>query len=85
MMKSQQEIKDEILKIGATKRLEELNREREYLVSILGENVKKSKAIIKTSNRLRGRSYNGTHWMQRPENRSKVMKMVRKMQRGKNG
>lgn len=27
------------------------------------------------------KSYNGKHWMQRPENRAKVMKMVRKMKR----
>jgi len=28
------------------------------------------------------KSYNGTHWMQKPENRAKMMRMVAKMKRG---
>lgn len=28
-------------------------------------------------------SYNGKHWMQQPENKGKVLKMIKKMHRGK--
>lgn len=30
-----------------------------------------------------GRKYNGTHWMQKPENRAKMMKNVRRMHRAR--
>lgn len=75
--------------------LEELRKQREQLSfsigliesRIDGERSKvKRKAIVKAAKpvppNMKGHKYNGTHWMQRSENKAKMLSIIKKMQKG---
>lgn len=84
-------LKSHLLILGAQTRLKELNKERNELLKILGikEDVSaKEYGIIKELNKIRSapllkkqgkhRTYKGKHWTQRPENRAKMLRQIRK-------
>lgn len=84
-MKSPKEIKRELLKIAASIKLNELNRERDYLLQILDDRKEIKRSILKTAKKKltrkgtnKGFSYKGKHWTQRPENKDKVRAMTAK-------
>jgi hypothetical protein len=92
-MKSLKEIRDELVSIGATQRLLELDKERATLIKLInginkfdlqakilntvGERPRrKYRKLGKTQKK--GFRYNGTHWMQKPENKARVVAMAKK-------
>lgn len=91
----------ELQKLGAQVRLEEINRERDYLLDFLGYQPGLAQDIIKTVKKIKkankkqvgGGPYNkrNPHWMQMPKNRARVRKMAllaarkRKLNRLQNG
>ncbi len=75
-MKSLQEIKDELLKLGATARLSDLNKERELLLKILTKDAELKNKINKHIRKKYIRK--GKHWTQLPKNRAKLMAMTKK-------
>lgn len=82
-MKSPKEIRNELLKIGAVRRLEELNEERKILIKILEGDVEKRKRVTSTirlraSNRLH---HKGLHWTQKSKNKAKLKEMAKKSAR----
>lgn len=70
--KTRKEILDDAFKEGATLRLSTLNHERDALLSVLGDkgSPEEAKAIITHVKRK--------HWTQRPENRARVLKQMRR-------
>lgn len=89
-MKSLKEIKNDLLALAATHRLEELNKEKELLIRLiegaanhnLKKSIKKTTKLIKRSKRKYKKGFKYTksnpHWMQKPENRARVIAMAKK-------
>lgn len=74
-MKSTNEIKAELLKVGAITRLEELNKERNILLKILGKTEPtKTKDIIKSARKYKR---NRKHWTQKLENQAKLRRILK--------
>jgi hypothetical protein len=88
-LKSTDQIRNEIMIVGITARLEELNRERATLIRMLqraqGGDAPVTLTIPdddKSSTNGHGRKNKPyVHWMQRPENKARVQRTIRKMQR----
>jgi hypothetical protein len=70
---------------GATKRLEEVNKERENLLKIINKYSERRILIIdKPKVKTKPvRKYKGKHWTQLPKNRARVAKWMKKMQAAK--
>ncbi len=85
-MKSLKEIKQELLKDGAVVRLQDLNKERELLLKIIGNGHNKAEKVLKAASSVRklkkaankGFSYKGKHWTQTPEGRERLSKAMKK-------
>lgn len=79
-MKLLKELRQELVRIGATQRLQELNQERDALVKLLNSDSNKAKKIIK---HVKRKKYilKKKHWTQLPKNRAKMLKNVRNAMR----
>lgn len=83
-------LKSQLIILGAQTRLLSLNRERNELLRILNQSddiseIKKI-AIIKDLQKQKARkkfTVKNPHWTQKPENRAKMLKQVRKAIRAK--
>lgn len=67
---------NQLIVSGATQRLQEVNKEREYLVKLIDKysHTKVVRLKIKTKKK---------HWTQLPENKARVAKWMKKMQKAK--
>ena len=74
-MKSIPELREELIRIGATQRLLELNQERDALLKFLNRKSSKSEKILTHVRKKYKR--NGKHWTQKPENKEKLMRMIK--------
>jgi len=73
-------LRNQLLILGAQARLVSLNKERNELLKILNQtdnNVHKEKEILKDVKR-KPYKRKGLHWTQKPENRAKMLKQIRK-------
>lgn len=79
---------NQLIVSGATQRLQEVNKEREYLVKLIDKysHTKVVRLKIKAPKiraTAKGKSYKGKHWTQLPENKARVAKWMKKMQKAK--
>lgn len=79
-------MQDEILLIGATARLEELNKEREYLVKFIEGKTQQVELkfedfakLPKTPNRKADKPRKKKHWTQTPAGRKRMSEIQRKV------
>lgn len=75
-MISRKLIVSELLVRGATQRLEELNKEAEELRKIIERNSTVKTLKLKVAPKKRKK----LHWTQRPENKARVAKWMKKIQ-----
>lgn len=86
-MKSLTELRNEALVEGIRVRLSELNHERDGYLKLLKAAQGDGHLILNDIKKMRTKLghgyYKGKHWTQRPENKDKLMKMLRKSTRTK--
>ncbi len=78
-MKSLKEIRDELVSIGATQRLLELDKERATLIRLINgvEKHDLTQKVLKSIKKVKrysskGKSYNGKHWTQTAKGKAKL-------------
>ncbi len=81
---------NQLIVSGATQKLKELNKEREYLIKVIDRyssvKIRRLKVKVKSPKiraTAKGKSYNGKHWTQLPENKGKMLRLVKKMKKGR--
>ena len=82
-------LRNQLIILGAQARLLTLNKERDELLKILNQTdsiTLKENSIIKDLEKHKAKkryTRKNPHWMQKPENRAKVLRMIRKANRAK--